>query len=160
MLILRFANRVLYPLWNASNVKSISISLKSKEANDGQFFLKNALQTHLLQLMTFFAMEQPQSQDIWAIKDAKNKCLRCVQPASPEATVLATHEDGGSEPTFVQTVLKINSDRWEGVPFIIKCGEGLNENKLEVCLYMSMCVYLYERVSVMSSFFLVPESIR
>eukprot|EP00056_Hartaetosiga_gracilis_P008056 m.115661 g.115661 ORF g.115661 m.115661 type:complete len:73 (+) comp12842_c1_seq25:1216-1434(+) len=64
------------------------------------------------------------------------------------------------EPTFVQTVLKINSDRWEGVPFIIKCGEGLNENKLEVCLYMSMCVYLYERVSVMSSFFLVPESIR
>eukprot|EP00056_Hartaetosiga_gracilis_P008057 m.115667 g.115667 ORF g.115667 m.115667 type:complete len:205 (+) comp12842_c1_seq26:72-686(+) len=82
--------------------------------------------------MTFFAMEQPQSQDIWAIKDAKNKCLRCVQPASPEATVLATHEDGGSEPTFVQTVLKINSDRWEGVPFIIKCGEGLNENKLEI----------------------------
>lgn len=36
-------------------------------------------------------------------------------------------------PTFATAVFRINNDRWEGVPFIIKCGKALNEKKTEVC---------------------------
>ena len=35
-------------------------------------------------------------------------------------------------PTFATAVLHVNNDRWEGVPFIIKAGKGLNERKAEV----------------------------
>lgn len=35
-------------------------------------------------------------------------------------------------PTFATAILRINNERWEGVPFIIKCGKALNEKKTEV----------------------------
>ena len=35
-------------------------------------------------------------------------------------------------PTFATAVFYINNERWDGVPFIIKCGKALNEKKAEV----------------------------
>lgn len=35
-------------------------------------------------------------------------------------------------PTFACAVLHINSPRWEGVPFIMKAGKALNEQKTEI----------------------------
>jgi glucose-6-phosphate 1-dehydrogenase len=35
-------------------------------------------------------------------------------------------------PTFATAVLHVNNARWKGVPFIIKCGKGLNEKKSEI----------------------------
>lgn len=35
-------------------------------------------------------------------------------------------------PTFAAAVLHINNERWKGVPFILKCGKGLNERKAEI----------------------------
>jgi len=35
-------------------------------------------------------------------------------------------------PTFASAVLHIRNPRWDGVPFILKCGKGLNERKAEV----------------------------
>ena len=37
-------------------------------------------------------------------------------------------------PTFASAVLHINNERWDGVPFILKCGKALNERKAEVRL--------------------------
>jgi glucose-6-phosphate 1-dehydrogenase len=39
-------------------------------------------------------------------------------------------------PTFAAAVLKINNERWDGVPFMIKCGKALNERKVEVRISM------------------------
>ena len=35
-------------------------------------------------------------------------------------------------PTFAVARVNVRSDRWDGVPFILKCGKALNENKAEV----------------------------
>ena len=35
-------------------------------------------------------------------------------------------------PTYAAVVLRIHNQRWDGVPFILKCGKGLNERKAEV----------------------------
>ncbi len=35
-------------------------------------------------------------------------------------------------PTFAAAVLRINNERWEGVPFILRSGKALNERKAEV----------------------------
>ncbi|KAK2161593.1 hypothetical protein LSH36_114g04095 [Paralvinella palmiformis] len=35
-------------------------------------------------------------------------------------------------PTYALAVLFINNERWDGVPFILRCGKALNERKAEV----------------------------
>jgi glucose-6-phosphate 1-dehydrogenase len=35
-------------------------------------------------------------------------------------------------PTYAAAVLRIRNPRWDGVPFILKCGKGLNERKAEI----------------------------
>lgn len=35
-------------------------------------------------------------------------------------------------PTFATAVLHVNNERWEGVPFFLRCGKALNERKAEV----------------------------
>lgn len=44
-----------------------------------------------------------------------------------------TVPEGSTCPTFAAAVLNISNERWDGVPFIFKCGKALNERKAEVC---------------------------
>lgn len=39
---------------------------------------------------------------------------------------------GSTTPTFASAVLFIHNERWEGVPFMLRCGKALNERKAEV----------------------------
>ena len=39
---------------------------------------------------------------------------------------------GSVTPTYAAAVLRINNERWEGVPFILRSGKALNERKAEV----------------------------
>ncbi|KAF2356141.1 Glucose-6-phosphate dehydrogenase C-terminal, partial [Trinorchestia longiramus] len=43
-----------------------------------------------------------------------------------------TVPSGSNTPTFAMAVLRIHNERWEGVPFILRCGKALNERKAEV----------------------------
>jgi glucose-6-phosphate 1-dehydrogenase len=80
---------------------------------------------------------------------AQVKTLRYIKPIKPEHTLLGQYvksEDGqkpgyldddtvpkGSKcPTFAAIVIYLNSPRWEGVPFILRAGKALNEQKTEV----------------------------
>lgn len=35
---------------------------------------------------------------------------------------------GSKTATFASAVLNINNERWDGVPFILKCGKGIHFN--------------------------------
>lgn len=39
---------------------------------------------------------------------------------------------GSTTPTYALAVLRIKNERWDGVPFILRCGKALNERKAEV----------------------------
>ena len=43
-----------------------------------------------------------------------------------------TVDDNSLTPTFAATVLHIKNRRWDGVPFLLKCGKGLDESKAEI----------------------------
>ena len=43
-----------------------------------------------------------------------------------------TVPEGSTCPTYAAAVLHINNERWDGVPFILKCGKALDERKAEV----------------------------
>ena len=37
-----------------------------------------------------------------------------------------TVPEGSVTPTYASAVLRINNERWDGVPFILRCGKGFN----------------------------------
>merc|ERR1711972_605631 len=84
--------------------------------------------------------------------DAKVAVLNAMLDIDPEGVVLGQFTAANGNPgflevdsiaekdrevakycsTFAQLVIRINNDRWRGVPFIIRAGKGLEESKCEV----------------------------
>jgi glucose-6-phosphate 1-dehydrogenase len=77
----------------------------------------------------------------------QTKVLRYIDPITPEHVLLGQYVGKGDKPgylddetvpkgskcpTFAALVLYVNSPRWEGVPFILKAGKALNEQKTEI----------------------------
>jgi glucose-6-phosphate 1-dehydrogenase len=72
------------------------------------------------------------------------KVLRCISPLKLEDIVLGqyigdpegegdaklgylddlTVPEGSLTATYALAILKINNERWDGVPFILRCGKG------------------------------------
>ena len=107
------------------------------------------LQNHLVQVLALIAMEKPKSLNPESVRDEKVEVLRHVHPATASDTVLGQYgpsEDGKSPgyqdddtvpkgsntPTFAQTVLWIDNDRWHGVPFIMKAAKGVEKKEVVI----------------------------
>ncbi|XP_022914730.1 glucose-6-phosphate 1-dehydrogenase [Onthophagus taurus] len=159
LMTLRFGNRIFSPTWNRDNIASIQISFKEPFGTQGRggYFdnfgiIRDIMQNHLLQILTLVAMEKPASCHPDDIRNEKVKVLRCIKPLQMEDVVLGQYvgnPDGEGEaklgylddptvpnnsntPTYALGVLHIKNERWDGVPFILKCGKALNERKAEV----------------------------
>mmetsp|Transcript_201 Transcript_201/g.279 ORF Transcript_201/g.279 Transcript_201/m.279 type:complete len:521 (+) Transcript_201:104-1666(+) len=155
LVVMRFANRFLAPLWNRDNIANVQIIFKEPFGTEGRggYFdqygiIRDIIQNHLLQLLCLVAMEKPCSLSPDDIRDEKLKVLRCIAPVSTDNVALGQYTTGehgqpgyiddptvpaGSKaPTFAMCVLEVNNERWDGVPFIIKAGKALNEGKCEI----------------------------
>ncbi|CAG5118867.1 unnamed protein product [Candidula unifasciata] len=159
LMVLRFGNRIFSPIWNRENVASIVISFKEPFGTQGRggYFdefgiLRDVMQNHLLQILTLVAMEKPPSTSSEDIRNEKVKVLRSIPCPSMDNVVLGQyvgnpHGDnetrmgylddttvpkGSVTPTFATVVLYVKNERWDGVPFILRCGKALNERKAEV----------------------------
>ncbi|KOX73807.1 Glucose-6-phosphate 1-dehydrogenase [Melipona quadrifasciata] len=157
---LRFGNRIFGPTWNRDNIASVQITFKEPFGTQGRggYFdefgiIRDVMQNHLLQILSLVAMEKPASCHPDDIRDEKVKVLKSIKPLVLEDVVLGqyignlesndsdaqlgylddpTVPAGSNTPTFALAVLRINNERWDGVPFILKCGKALNEQKAEV----------------------------
>lgn len=154
LMVMRFGNAVFEPIWNRHYVKMVTITFKEPfgiASRAGYFdqygIIRDIMQNHLTQVMSIVAMEPPVSLSAEDVRDEKVKVLRSVVPVREEDTVTGQYrgdpdhnayleEEGVPEdsttPTFATTVVFIQNQRWNGVPFILKCGKGLNERKAEV----------------------------
>ncbi|XP_011498238.1 PREDICTED: glucose-6-phosphate 1-dehydrogenase isoform X2 [Ceratosolen solmsi marchali] len=160
LMTLRFGNRIFSPTWNRENIASVQITFKEPFGTRGRggYFdefgiIRDVMQNHLLQILSLVAMEKPASCHPDDIRNEKVKVLKCIKPVSMEDVVLgqyigdpeAKDEEGklgylddktvpakSNTPTFAMAVLKINNERWDDVPFLLRCGKALNERKAEV----------------------------
>jgi len=160
IIVLRFANKILKHIWHRDSIESVTITFKEPFGTQGRggYFdefgiIRDIQQNHLLQILSLIAMEPPVSKNSEDIRNEKVKVLRSIPEIKPEDVVLGQYEGnpegttedeklgylddptvpkGSNTPTFACCVLKINNDRWDGVPFIIKSGKALNERKAEV----------------------------
>lgn len=159
LMVLRFANRIFSPVWNRDGIASVVISFKEPFGTQGrggyfdQFgIIRDVMQNHLMQILTLVAMEKPPTTDAEDIRNEKVKVLKSIQPINIKDTVLGqyvakpggkgdegqgylddpTVPKGSVTPTFATAVLYVKNERWDGVPFILRCGKALNERKAEV----------------------------
>eukprot|EP00731_Ephydatia_muelleri_P001953 Em0001g1953a len=137
LLVLRFANAIFQPLWNRDNIKCVVVSFKEPFGTQGRggYFdefgiIRDVMQNHLLQVLCLVAMEKPVSTSAEDIRDEKVKVLRSVPELKLGDVVLGQY--GSVTPTFATAVLHIKNERWDGVPFILRCGKALNERKAEI----------------------------
>lgn len=101
----------------------------------------NRFKNHLLQILCLISMEKPVSLHPEHIRDEKVKVLESVQPIRAEDVVLGQYEGytedptvpkDSKTPTFATVVLRIDNERWDGVPFILKAEKALNSRKADI----------------------------
>lgn len=169
---IRFANRVFEPVWNSNHIHKVEIIWDETLALEGRATyydaagaLKDMVQNHLLQLLCLVSMEPPRTLDERQLRDRKVDVLRAVRRLSPaevvawtvrgrysagrigELAIPAYAEEEGVDPqrgteTFAQVTLMIDNWRWAGVPFSLRSGKALGNDRREIAIHFKPVPHL------------------
>eukprot|EP01028_Stygiella_incarcerata_P011021 TRINITY_DN601_c0_g1_i4.p1 TRINITY_DN601_c0_g1~~TRINITY_DN601_c0_g1_i4.p1 ORF type:complete len:434 (-),score=114.68 TRINITY_DN601_c0_g1_i4:157-1458(-) len=154
LLVLRFCNLFLDPLWNRSHISSIEITFEENIGVEGRGayydqygVIRDIMQNHLMQVVALLCMEPPVSLNPSEIRNEKVKVLKAIRPVKSDSIVIGQYRGRGTEvgyqqdptvhprsitPTFAAAILNIHNRRWDGVPIMLKCGKGMEERRAEI----------------------------
>jgi glucose-6-phosphate 1-dehydrogenase len=183
LLVLRFGNGIFEPLWNRNYVDHVQITAaETLGVEQRAAFYETAgatrdmIQSHVLQLTSFVAMEPPAAFDANAVRNEKIKVLQSIRPFTPESIksdiVRGQYGPGGQagnssllagykeEPgvaktsiteTFVAAKLQIDNWRWAGVPFYLRTGKRLPSRVTEIAIQFRRAPHIVFRGQDLSS---------
>jgi glucose-6-phosphate 1-dehydrogenase len=115
--------------------------------------VRDVIENHLFQLLSNLVMEQPAEGDSDSIRDEKVTVLKAI-PALTAADIVrgqfrGYHAEPGVAPnsqteTYAALRLTIESQRWSGVPFLIRAGKCLPCTATEVVVRLRRTAQLFQ----------------
>jgi glucose-6-phosphate 1-dehydrogenase len=163
LLGLRFSNRIIEPLLSSTHVESVDIVYDETLGleNRARYYdhagaLTDMIQSHLLQVLAVVAMEAPSSLSADDLQSQKELVFRAIKPwggdpskAGKRARYTAgtigdrklpsyVDEDGvdpdNETETLAQVTVEVANWRWAGVPFTMRSGKALGEQRREIII--------------------------
>jgi glucose-6-phosphate 1-dehydrogenase len=160
ILVFRFANGIFEHVWNRNYVDHIEITAAESIGIEGRgpFYekagaLRDVVQNHVMELLSFVTMEPPVSFDAAAVRAEKIKVWRAISPIHPSDTVRGQYGPGivdgkpvvgyrqedrvhprSQTETYAALRLEIENWRWAGVPIYIRAGKRLAKRVTEITI--------------------------
>ena len=164
MLVFRFANRFVEPIWNSHHVNCVQITVSETLGLEGRYryydqagALRDMVQNHLMQLLAVTAIEPPAVWEPEILRDHKVEVLQAIHPigcddvdrCAVRGRYTKGHVDGQDVPgyldepeipktsnteTFAAIRLSIDNWRWKGVPFYLRTGKRLGHTASEIAV--------------------------
>jgi glucose-6-phosphate 1-dehydrogenase len=152
LLVFRFANRMIDPMLKSAHVDELQVTVAEtlgvegrSRYYDGIGALRDMIQNHLIQMMTFMTLEPPAQRDPEMLRDHKVEVLKAVQAVDPRRDavrgqytaglvegkpVIGYRAEPGVDPnsttsTFAAVRLHVDTWRWEGTPVLLRSGKRL-----------------------------------
>jgi glucose-6-phosphate 1-dehydrogenase len=152
ILVFRFANGIFENVWNRNYIDHVEITAAESIGIEGRGpFYEQVVQNHVMELLSFVAMEPPVSFQADAVRAEKVKVWKAISPIHPADTVRGQYGpgivDGKPVPgyrqeervhprsqteTYAGLRLEIENWRWAGVPFYIRAGKRLAKRVTEI----------------------------
>ena len=145
IMVFRFANSLLNPVWNSRHIESIQINALEDTGitERGAYFdkagsIRDMIQNHLMQLLCLITMEAPVSLDATDVKHQKVCVMRSMRiDACHRFQYDGYRNEKGVSPistteTFAEIKLSINNFRWFGTPVYIRTGKAVHRRGTEI----------------------------
>ncbi|ROS73384.1 glucose-6-phosphate dehydrogenase [Cellulomonas sp. PhB143] len=151
--VLRFANEMFASVWDREHVVQVQVDVpETLDVADRASFYDatgaalDMLVTHLFQTAAEVALDSPGSLDAGPVREAREEIFRRFRPLDPENDVVLGQFEGYTDidgiaddsttDTYVAARLWIDSDRWRGVPFVLRSGKRMAGSAQRVTLLL------------------------
>lgn len=160
LLGLRFANRLFEPLLSAQHVEKVELVFDEQLGLEGRAgyydhagALVDMIQSHMLLVLALATMEPPSSFSSEDLRGAMAQVLRATRPWKSDGTESRRARYGAGtigrrklpayvdEPevdarlrteTLAEMTVAVDTWRWAGVPFVLRSGKALGENRQDI----------------------------
>jgi glucose-6-phosphate 1-dehydrogenase len=160
ILVFRFANGIFENVWNRNYIDHIEITAAESIGIEGRgpFYesagaLRDVMQNHVMELLSFVAMEPPISFEASAVRAEKIKVYRAIQPIHFADAVRGQYGPGmidgkpvvgyrqedrvhprSQTETYAALRIEIENWRWAGVPIYLRVGKRMAKRVTEITI--------------------------